>query len=429
MTDTGLAMPVSTRFAMLQRYALAVFAPSSVSAAHFVVQVMMLATLTPAEFGAFAFLLIVVQFGSGISNALVATPYIVEVSSHAQPRRDMQSMFFAANAVFIIGFAIIVYLVGSLVGDGLWTHLFALYAIFAMLRWFGRAHNYAMLRPAASGISDIVYAVTLLTIVAGLAWTGKLGLDSVALAFIAATLVGCLCLGSEFLVRQFSLRGLVQLPTYGQIWKGQSRWTLLGVASTEATGNVHSYLVTLLAGPAAFAPIGAAALFVRPVLLSVTSLMQLEIPILGRALANGDITKADATRRRFLQALLAIWVATAVLAYAVITYVPSLIIKPDYALGEVEIAVLLLLVTSLFQVWQGPNSALLQAAKSFKDLSRVSVIACLFSIAGALAALVWLPPVYSLAGIAVGQLVMAVLLARLSRTAVATDMKEGGRNG
>lgn len=429
MTDAGIPIPLTTRFATLQRYALAVFAPSSVSAAHFVVQVMLLATLTPAEFGAFAFLLIVVQFGSGMSNALVATPYTVEVSSHPQPRADMQSMFFAANTVFTIGFAIAVYCVGSLVGNGLWTHLFALYALLAMLRWFGRAHNYAMLRPAASGISDIVYAVTLLAIVAGLAWTGKLGLDSVALAFIVATLVGCLCLGGEFLARQFSLRGLAQLPAYGQIWKGQSRWTLLGVATTEATGNVHSYLVTLLAGPAAFAPIGAAALFVRPVLLSVTSLMQLEIPILGRALASGDVGKADATRRRFLQALLAIWVATAALAYGVITFVPSLIIKPDYSLGEVEIAVMLFLVTSLFQVWQGPNSALLQAARLFKDLSKVSVIACGFSIAGALLALVWLPPVYSLAGIAVGQLVMAVLLARLSRTAVTTEIKEGGRNG
>jgi len=429
MTDAGIAMPLSTRFATLQRYALAVVAPSSVSAAHFVVQVMMLAILTPAEFGSFAFLLIVVQFGSGLSNALVTTPYTVEVSSHAQPRRDMQAMFFAANGLLTIAFAAFVYLIGSLVGDGLWTHLFALYALLSMLRWFGRAHNYAMLRPVASGISDIVYAVALVAMVAALAWAGRLGLDSLAVAFIVATLLGGLCLGAEFLARQFSLRGLAQLPAYGAIWKGQSRWTLLGVGTTEATSNVHSYLVTLLAGPAAFAPIGAAALFVRPVLLSVTSLMQLEIPILGRALASGDVGKADATRRRFLQALLVIWVATAALAYGVITYVPSLIIKPDYSLGEVEIAVLLLLVTSLFQVWQGPNSALLQAAKLFRPLSDVSVIACLFSIAGVLAALVWLPPVYSLAGIAVGQMVMAVLLARLSRAAIATDMKEGGRNG
>jgi O-antigen/teichoic acid export membrane protein len=405
MTDTGIAVPGLGRLAGLQRYALAVFAPASTSAAHLVVQLLLLATLTPAEFGAFAFLMIVVQFGFGLSNALVSTPYTVEVSSHAQPRQDMRAMFFAANAVFSI------------------------YAVFAMLRWFGRAHNYAMLRPAASGISDIVYAVTLVIAVAVLAWGEKLDMESVAFAFVVATLLACLCLGGDFVARQLGLRGFAQLAGYRPVWRDQSRWTLLGVVTTESTGNIHSYFVTLLAGPAAFAPIGAAALFVRPVLLSVSSLSQLEIPILGRAIASGDIEKAAATRRRFLNALLAIWVATSALAYAVITLAPSVIIKPDYALDEVELAVVLFLVISLFQVWQGPNSALLQAARLFKDLSKASVASCAFSITGVLIALAVLPPVYSLAGIAIGQLVMAALLARLSRAAFPMESRNGDRIG
>jgi O-antigen/teichoic acid export membrane protein len=423
MTDAGFAMPRWGRFAALQRYALAILAPSSVSAAHFIVQVMLLATLPPAEFGSFAFLMVVVQFGFGLSNALVSTPYTVEVSSHS--REGMQSMFFIINALFTIAFGLGVYGVGRAVSNGGWTHLFAIYAALAMLRWFGRAHNYAMLRPAASGVSDVVYAATLIAIVAALAWSGRLGLETVAFAFIIATLLGSLCLGGDFLTRQFAMRGLNRLSSYRQVWRGQSRWTLLGVVTTESTSNVHSYLVTLVAGPAAFATIGAAALFVRPVLLSVSSLSQLEIPILGRALASGDVDKAGATRRRFLHALLAIWAATAVLAYAVIAFAPSAIIKPAYSLAELEIAVLLFLVISLFQVWQGPNSALLQAARLFKDLSKASVISCGFSTAGVLAALVLLPPIYSLVGIVIGQLVMAALLQRLSGSAFAAEMKDG----
>jgi O-antigen/teichoic acid export membrane protein len=412
------------KFAVLQRYALAVFAPSSVSAAHFVVQLILLATLTPAEFGSFAFLMIVVQFGFGLSNALVSTPYTVEVSSNADPDSDRRSMFFTANALFALVFGICVYLVGSLVADGRWTALFSVFAVLAMMRWFGRAYNYAMLRPAASGISDIAYAVSLVLIVAGLAWWGKLAMETVAFAFVIATLLGGFCLGGDFLVKQLGSWQVSSLASYRETWRGQSRWTLLGVVTTESTANIHSYLVTLLAGPAAFAPMGAAALFVRPVLLSVSSLCQLEIPILGRAIANGDTAKAAATSRRFLHALLAIWVATAVLAYAVITFMPSVIIKPAYSLGEVEVAVLLFLVISLFQVWQGPNSALLQAARHFKQLSKVSVISCAFSIAGALIALALLPPVYSLLGIAVGQFVMAVLMARLARKTFVEGLKD-----
>jgi O-antigen/teichoic acid export membrane protein len=427
MTDAGLAMPEGRSFAALQRYALAVFAPASASAAHFIVQLMLLAMLTPAEFGSFAFLMIVVQFGFALSNALVSTPYTMEVSSRA--REGIKSMFFTANALFSIAFGLGVYAVGFVVLDGDWSHLFAVYAVLAMLRWFGRAHNYAVLRPAAAGVSDMIYAVTLVAVVAALAWSGKLGPESVAVAFIVATLLGCLSLGRDFLVRQTGAWALAQLSSYRQVWQSQSRWTLLGVVTTESTGNIHSYLVTLLAGPAAFAPIGAAALFVRPVLLSVASLMQLEIPVLGRALASGDIAKAAATRRRFFSALLAIWIATAALAYAVITLIPSIIIRPAYAAHEIEIAVLLFVMVSLFQVWQGPNSALLQAAGLFKDLSKTSVVSCLFSIAGVLAALVWLPPVYSLAGIAIGQFVMAALLARLSRPILVTELKDKGRNG
>lgn len=429
MTDAGIAMPGPGRFAALQRYALAVFAPSSTSAAHLVVQLMLLATLTPAEFGSFAFLMIVVQFGFGLSNALVSTPYTVEVSSHAHPRGDIRSMFFAANGLFALAFGLCIYLVGSVLGDGRWILLFSIFTLLAMVRWFGRAHNYAMLRPAASGISDIVYAVTLVAVVTALAWSGTLAMETVAFAFVVASLLGCLCLGGDFLASQLGLKGLARLSSYRQIWRDQSRWTLLGVVTTESTSNIHSYLVTLLAGPAAFAPIGAAALFVRPVLLSVSSLSQLEIPILGRAIASGDVGKATATRRRFLNALLAIWVATAALAYGVITFVPSVIIKPGYSFDEVELAVLLFLVISLFQVWLGPNSALLQAARHFKDLSKASVVSCGFSITGVLVALALLPPVYSLAGIAIGQLVMAILLARLSRPTFMNVLKDGDRIG
>jgi len=420
MTDIVMSEP--GRFAALQRYALAVFAPSSVSAAHFVVQLMLLAVLTPAEFGSFAFLMIVVQFGFGLSNALVSTPYTVEVSSHADPHGDRRAMFFTANALFALVVGLCVYLVGSGIADGRWTLLFSVFALLAMIRWFGRAHNYAMLRPASSGISDIVYAVSLVTIVVALTWRGTLTLETVAAAFVIATLLGCICLGGDFIVRQFG--SWTSLRAYREIWQGQSRWTLLGVVTTESTANIHSYLVTLLAGPAAFAPMGAAALFVRPVLLSVSSLSQLEIPILGRAIASGDVGKAAATSRRFLHALLAIWIATAALAYAVITFIPSVIIKPAYSLGEVEVAVLFFLVISLLQVWQGPNSALLQAARHFKQLSKVSVISCAFSIAGALIALALLPPVYSLLGIAVGQLVMAVLMARLARRTFVEGLKD-----
>lgn len=413
MTDAALSITRSGKFALLQRYALAVIAPASVSAAHLLVQITLLATVTPVEFGTFAFLMVVVQFGFGLSNALVSTPYTVTMSTEGDGPRH--AVFFSANALFAVVFGFAVFVIGAVVAHERWTYLFAVFALLAMVRWFGRAHAYAMLRPAIAGLSDLIYAGSLVVIVAALAWRGMLDLQTVSLAFVAASLLGCGVLGGDFLARQIAFRDLGALKSYAEVWRSQSRWTLLGVATTEATANAHVYLVTLFAGPAAFAPIAAAALFVRPVLLAMTSLSQLEIPVLGRAIAAGRFAAATRTSRRFLAALLLIWLLTAFLALGVITYMPSLIIKPAYPLHLVEIAIALFLAVSLLQVWQGPNSALLQAAKTFRALSGASVVACGFSISGVVVALLLLPPVYSLLGVLAGQLVMAVMLVRLVR--------------
>jgi O-antigen/teichoic acid export membrane protein len=375
---------------ILQRYALAVLAPASVSAAHFVIQLLMLGSLSPAEFGSFAFLLIIVQFGFGLSNALVSTPYMVNVA-HGDPSDTAHRTFFTVNALFAVLFGISVTLAGLAIATGPWCYVFGAFGGLAMIRWFGRAYSYAHLKPRAAAISDIVYA-----------------------SFLIATAVSCLCLGLGFLRAQLYNLRIGSLPAYRKVWLGQARWTLLGVVTTESTANVHSYLVTLLAGPAAFAPMSAGALLVRPVLLSMSSLSQLEAPVLARAIASGDFLAADRTCRTFHAILLGIWAMTGLLAGAILLFIPSLIIKPNYAAADIITALALFMIITLAQIWQVPNASALQAANEFKDLSTVSVVSCAFSIAGVLGCLLVFPPVYSLAGIALGQCVMAGLTARLT---------------
>jgi len=398
---------------ILQRYALAVLAPASVSAAHFVIQLLMLGSLSPAEFGSFAFLLIIVQFGFGLSNALVSTPYMVNVA-HGDPSDTAHRTFFTVNALFAVLFGISVTLAGLAIATGPWCYVFGAFGGLAMIRWFGRAYSYAHLKPRAAAISDIVYAVCLVGMVAILFFNGQFGAATVAASFLIATAVSCLCLGLGFLRAQLYNLRIGSLPAYRKVWLGQARWTLLGVVTTESTANVHSYLVTLLAGPAAFAPMSAGALLVRPVLLSMSSLSQLEAPVLARAIASGDFLAADRTCRTFHAILLGIWAMTGLLAGAILLFIPSLIIKPNYAAADIITALALFMIITLAQIWQVPNASALQAANEFKDLSTVSVVSCAFSIAGVLGCLLVFPPVYSLAGIALGQCVMAGLTARLT---------------
>lgn len=397
----------------LRRYVLPLLAPSSVSAAHLASQIVILAHLPAAGFGLFAFLMVMVQFGFGLSNALICTPYMVHVGK-ADASESLDAAYFTVNIIFSVLFAAVVLAGAKTAASGSEAYVYALFAAIAMIRWFGRAYNYAHLQPARAAFSDIAYAVALTAAIGLLAATGHLSTLTAAAAFLFAGLFSTPFLGSSFAGALVSRLQAKSLGAYRAIWVAQARWTLLGVVTTESTANIHSYLVTLFIGPSAFAPISAGALFVRPVLLALNSLTQLEAPVLARTIAKREFDEADCIRRRFHLTLVALWLATALLAWAIVAFTPGLIIKPSLSRADIVAALLFFMAISLAQVWQTPNSTVLQAAGLFKDLSKVSVVSCLFSIAGVVASLVFLPPVCSLIGIAAGQLVMAVLTARLA---------------
>ena len=407
--EAGLPISAS-RLRGLMRYGLAVAAPASVAASHFLVQVFLLAHVQPAEFGTFAFLMVLVQFGYGLSNALISTPYDVGISSGSADD-SLKRTITACNFIYSLVFGLGCIAVGFTTSAGSWIFVFAIFGMLAMLRWFGRVFCYASLKPVSAALSDISYAFVLSLAVVILAWTGNFSMMNVCLSFVAASLIGLLFLERRFLHSQFIDCLSAKLGPYRDIWLSQSRWTLLGVVSTESTNNIHSYLITLLAGPAQFAPIGAAALFLRPVNLSMTALTQFERPVMGRAIAAGDLPRAKRIKLRFHLALLSTWCATMVLAGVILVYYPSLIIKPNYNAFEIKLAFVLFAGITLSQLWGMPNSVFLQAARSFKKLSQISVISSIFSICGVLVFLLLLPPVYSLLGILIGQVTMSTQMA------------------
>jgi O-antigen/teichoic acid export membrane protein len=401
-------------FAKLNRYGLAVLAPAAVSAAHFVVQVILVLQVTPAEFGLFAFFMVIVQLGYGVSNALVSTPYTVSIHQETTTQEE-RAAFFAISGLYALAFGAICMGVGALFEAGNWAYLFALFGITAMLRWFGRAHSYAEFRQTTAALSDFLYSGCLLASIGGLVLTGRVEMGWIALAFLSSSVIALLAFGRGFLSAQFVGVLKSRITSYGKVWKEQARWTLVGVVSTEATSNAHSYLVTSFAGPAAFAPLAAAALFLRPVLLAITSLTQLERPVMSKAIAGNEIARAEGTRRTFFAALLFVWLAVVLLAFALLWFKPEDIAKANYNLGDFQIAVTLIALVVLVQVWQAPNSVFLQAAKEFKTLATTSLYACVFSILLAAAALYFAGPIYSLAGIVAGQAIMAAQISQRVR--------------
>src|SRR5690606_21908036 len=112
-------------------------------------------------------------------------------------------------------------------------------------------------------------------------------LVSAYIAFLVAALGASISCGIQLIRLQIRCTPR-DIAGYGAVWRLQSKWALVGVASTEATANSHAWLVTFTAGPASFAPIAAAALLFRPVGLCAMALTQLERPLLAKHTSKGD---------------------------------------------------------------------------------------------------------------------------------------------
>ncbi|MFN4009577.1 MAG: hypothetical protein ACK4K8_06450 [Pannonibacter sp.] len=395
----------------LQRYVFAAFGPMAVSLVHFAASLLLLRLLAPQDFGIYAFMMVAVQFGFSLSNALAGTPFTVK-RNQTDFFPDDELPFFRVSLLIALGWALSCAIAAMLLGPAAAALPIAVWALLAIIRWFCRSYFYALHKPGRAVLSDAAYAATLL---AGLAWFWMYpaGLPAVFTAFSVAAAAGLATAGPHFITRQFAALATRGQGSYVQVWRDQSRWTLLGVASTEATTNAHAWLVTLLAGPAAFAPLAASALLFRPTGLCATSLTQLERPVMARALSRGDRPAALRAMRHFRFAMLAVWAGTATLAFSVLFWTPSLIVREGYDMRQIMIAAALWAAVTFLQAWRVADSTLLQAASRFRPLATASLWSGTATLAAVMTLLLFLDPVLSLLGVLAGQLVLAWRIKRL----------------
>lgn len=402
--------------ATLARFGLASMSSAAVSVSHLLVQLVAVRRLEAAEIGTLAFLLVIIQFGYGLSNALVSTPYAIAVNQREDGAEQGFDFFFPMNLLLALSQGLLCAAIGwAMVGP--WAALaFGLAGVFSLLRWFGRANAYAHHTPGGAAISDMVYA---LLVIAGVGATLAVGarIELFGAVLAGAGLFALIPFGAGFLARHRPVGLGRALAAYRPVWKRQSAWTLIGVITTEATSNAHSYIVTLFAGPAAFAPIAVGMLFFRPVNVCITALTQLERPRMARAVGKGDDKSARGSARAFLAALVVIWVATAITAALILWFFPQVIIKPTLSVQTVMIAVALCAALSLVQCLQAPMSVLTQARGAFKPLAATSVRSCFVGVGAVIAITLLAPSVYTIGGVVLAQLVMMIGIWRLDRRA------------
>ncbi|WP_296708777.1 hypothetical protein [Rhodoblastus sp.] len=392
-------------------YALATLGPVSTAVTQFLLSLKMLHMLDAQAFGNFSFLLVTSVLSCGIWSALFCAPLPVVLTHYvASEKQSALRALFTASAVGAVVAGVLFF------GLGEFLHLshreagiFAVYAAFALVRWFARQYAYGNRRVMRAGASDIAYSVT---IVAGLLLAPA---NAPFEILLAAAIVSLAPFGKFYFSAQFKNFSLRALPHYFPIWRRYSGWSLLGVVTTEATANSHAYLVTSFLGAAAFAPLSASALLIRPIGVVMNALTDFERPRFAHQIHAGDIPAAKSSLLLFRLVLIASWVGTALAGWALMTFAPRVVFPPHYSTRELSIGAAIWMAIAAVRLMRTPESALLQAAGVFRPLAMASVVSSGVSLVSVGALLATYGALPSLAGIFIGEGVYALWIHRQTR--------------
>lgn len=394
------------------RYAIAFAGPASTSAAQFLLS-MFVVKQSPAEtFGHFAFLMILLQFMLGVWSALFGASLAVIMADPDRSRGEgrMAGMF-AANLLAALPVTLL------FIGTGLALQmtqaasiLFALFAAIWMMRGFARAFAYAQGSQMRVLLSDISYGVIVIAGIPLLLWLSHEMMRDVSLLLLVASAAAMLPFGRDYARRQAQRISRQSLAAYGEVWRTHSGWSLLGVLTTEATINAHAYIVTLIAGAQSFAILAASALLTRPVSVLMSSLSEYERARMASEIAAGDPEQVTHSLRFFRVVMMLIWVATTGLIAGILAFAPRLVFPPIYAVSTLALGSALWMAVMLVRALRAPESAMMQAAGEFRPLAFASVYSAVCSVVGVAAILLIVDPLWSIAGVLIGELVYSACL-------------------
>jgi O-antigen/teichoic acid export membrane protein len=399
------------------RYGLTAIGPITVSGAHFIASLIFLHRLSPADFGLFSFLLVVVPFCLSMSSGLLGAPLVKAIGKSRAVEEDQFAAFRKVNRLFCLG-------AGLVTAALMWCSHAGLVAALALggygavmsMRWFSRFNAYIDNNPARAAGSDLVYSSTLLVGLFVLTATNDLSLTTASLVLLGCSLLSIPAFGWAFLRKQLLPGSQGSLTVYLPIWRDVTRWSLLGVVLSEVTANAHAYFVTFISGPKAFALLAIGSLLMRPVFLVLQALPDRERPTIARYLAAGDFKNANRTRMEFRLAAVAVWLGTVGLAAAILHWYPQLFVRKGFDGSGVWMVVGIWALIVAARAIRAPEAVFLQAAGEFNALARTGFAASIVSVAGTFILLVLFGPVASLGGILGGEFVNTVQIMALMRS-------------
>ena len=410
-------MALGTPQTKLHRVVSSTSGPLILAFANFAAAVQLQQLAAADKFGLYAFAQVAVGLGLGLSNALFGSPMVVALA-----RRDESSHLIAGSfglACWVVTACVatavlsLLMIAGASPAEG---GVFFGLAVLISVRWFLRALQLANGNTSAALRSDAANGLCLIVLVVALFFLAPVTLVTTALIQIVAAFIGIAALGSGVLpvIRKSFAAGPGRFLT---AFRDHGRWALTGVITTEATSNIHAYLVTLFLGSAAFAPIAAISLYLRPAIVILAGLTQFERPRMATLITAGASSSLTDAVQFFRTTAIFAGAGNVALALVIVFFFPALINRADYSAGETQTAALIMSVVVLLRCLQAPESAVLQAAGEFRRLAYITLFSgpCTVALAAILLNLFQQSAAHTLVAIMVGEAAAAILIQRTYR--------------
>lgn len=398
------------------RYGLSAAGPIGISGAHFIAAALVFHSQSPALFGLFSFVMTIVPFAIGAVGSLVGAPTTIGIRQRGYVDARELATFQKIN--LIIAAFVVAIVSASLILSGLGPFaaiLFGLYGAVMSLRWLGRIYAFSMQTPVRATASDIIYGVIVLGGLGVLSIMDRLSMPLVAGTMLVASLVSLVAFDFSYVRQQIWPSSAGRIADYAPVWRDLTRWSVLGVVATEITVNAHAYFVTFFSGPQAFALLALGSFLMRPASLVLSSLPDLERPVMARAIGAGTPARAYRAVTEFRVAASIVLVATIALSAALLTFAPGILLKKGYGLEDAIVVIAIWSVIMAIRTLRQPDAVFLQAAGLFKPLANAAIKSSIVSLIAVPVLLFAFGPIPSLLGIAAGDLVMTADIVLLVR--------------
>jgi hypothetical protein len=393
---------------------LAVLASSGLAALSAMLMQLALLLQSPlADYGLFAFLQVLQALLLGVSSALFSAPLLSRQQDSFTNATIKTGSYFVLQLLFVLGSGTLVMLIAESYDIAFNTAVWLGVAVALQLwRWFARSLLQNNVNTKSLIYSDALFSF-LAIIGTVLLWAqGQISLLHLAKLNALAAASSLAMSGSSFWQQHWRMWQQRDWQLWQQGFCRQAKPALIGVVSTEAAANSHSYLITLIAGPAAFAPVAVAAMLFRPCALLLTNLAQLTRGQLQQLwLGKKPLAPLLAHFRR--QSIW-LWFGNSGLLLVLCGLAGDQILvwlaMNDWVTTDIYIAVLLWGGLSLLRTLRSASTIQLQVQDQFAALAHTALWPALLSVVLVFIFLQLWPAVWTIAAVILSEVWMAWLL-------------------